>query len=58
MQIKVKTFLFPSFDKYPDNFGNLESDIEKFIKNKLESGWILSQSIGGDGYVLLIFSKE
>jgi hypothetical protein len=57
MQVKVKTFKVPNLDSTTDNVITLEDEIKNYVKNKLEDGYTFSNSVGGDAFIVLIFTK-
>jgi len=58
MQVKVKTFRMPNLDiGVFGGYEELEDTVKNYIKNKLEDGWTLNKAVGGDCYLILIFTK-
>ena len=56
--VKVSTFPVPNLDFYnEESIAQMEEDIEDNIKNKLNDGYVLAQVVGGDAYIMLIFTK-
>jgi len=38
-------------------YEELEDAVKSYVKNKLEDGWTLDKAVGGDCYLILIFTK-
>jgi hypothetical protein len=56
IKIKVKTIAIPNLDV--NMVKEKEEELESIIKEKLENGYTLHLTAGGDNYVILIFKKE
>lgn len=56
IKVKVKTIAIPNLDV--NRVKEKEEELEDIIKGKLENGYDLHLTAGGDNFVILIFKKE
>lgn len=55
--VKIKTIRVPTLKLSDEDIATFEDDVKDIVKNKIDDGYELTSTAGGDNLIVFIFTK-